>query len=308
MAFRRPLYWDSGLGGLREMGDGILSEIQYQTYQLYLANPTAILNIVGLGNLPSIYDTRLQAGAYSSSSSSFPGEGGTAEPSVVSVTYERVFQDLAAPSAPADTNNVRFPVYYDGSNVRAMTLTDMIDTFAIPAINTFIYGSSGSVYTVSSSSSVAGYNLVSSTPIFSDTRANTGAYTYDGIPETLDQPFTVTDFYLHRKPSSTITTTVPLFARSDGHLKEQTQGEFDAILQDTIWYATRNTTGYRVAYNLSTNSGAGIVNGSGMTDTRLDGSGAYTEWYVNGDDYRAQEFPNGSPYTVNTYYLLTYLY
>jgi len=33
------------------------------------------------------------------------------------------------------------------------------------------------------------------------------------------------------------------------------------------------------------------------------GSGDYQTRYVNTDDYRAQEFPNGTSTTINTYYL-----
>ena len=40
-----------------------------------------------------------------------------------------------------------------------------------------------------------------------------------------------------------------------------------------------------------------------MADTRLNGSGNYQTRFVNTNDYRAQEFPNGTPVTVNTYYL-----
>ena len=40
-----------------------------------------------------------------------------------------------------------------------------------------------------------------------------------------------------------------------------------------------------------------------MTDTRLNGSGNYQTRFVGADDYRAQEFPDGSPQTINTYYL-----
>ena len=39
-----------------------------------------------------------------------------------------------------------------------------------------------------------------------------------------------------------------------------------------------------------------------MVDTRLNGSGNYQTRQV-GDDYRAQEFPNGTPTTANTYNL-----
>jgi hypothetical protein len=40
-----------------------------------------------------------------------------------------------------------------------------------------------------------------------------------------------------------------------------------------------------------------------MADTKLDGSGNYQTRFVGADDYRAQEFPNGTAQTINTYYL-----
>ena len=40
-----------------------------------------------------------------------------------------------------------------------------------------------------------------------------------------------------------------------------------------------------------------------MGDTILNGSGNYQTRYVNTDDYRAQEFPDGTAVTANTYYL-----
>ena len=41
-----------------------------------------------------------------------------------------------------------------------------------------------------------------------------------------------------------------------------------------------------------------------MGDTRLNGSGNYqTRLREYADDYRAQEFPDGTPTTINTYYL-----
>ena len=43
--------------------------------------------------------------------------------------------------------------------------------------------------------------------------------------------------------------------------------------------------------------------GSGIADTRLNGSGDYQTRFVNTDDYRAQEFPNGTATTVATYFL-----
>ena len=40
-----------------------------------------------------------------------------------------------------------------------------------------------------------------------------------------------------------------------------------------------------------------------MVDTKLDGGGNYQQRFVNANDYRTQEFPNGSPQTINTYFL-----
>ena len=49
--------------------------------------------------------------------------------------------------------------------------------------------------------------------------------------------------------------------------------------------------------------GTGTSKGSGIVDTRLTGSGNYQTRQVNNDDYRAQEFPNGTSATINTYFL-----
>ena len=60
--------------------------------------------------------------------------------------------------------------------------------------------------------------------------------------------------------------------------------------------------------NLSSNTlryfigGGGTTLGTGMANTKLNGSGNYQTRQVS-DDYRAQEFPNGSVVTEATYYL-----
>jgi hypothetical protein len=40
-----------------------------------------------------------------------------------------------------------------------------------------------------------------------------------------------------------------------------------------------------------------------MTDSRLDGTGDYQTLFVGADDYRAQEFPDGSAQVINVYTL-----
>ena len=40
-----------------------------------------------------------------------------------------------------------------------------------------------------------------------------------------------------------------------------------------------------------------------MVNTILNGGGNYQQRFVNANDYRAQEFPNGTAVTANTYNL-----
>jgi len=75
------------------------------------------------------------------------------------------------------------------------------------------------------------------------------------------------------------------------------------LLQEWMKYtAVSSGDGYSLSYNIGT-SGSGNTRGSGMADTILNGSGNYQQRQVNNDDYRAQEFPNGSATTAATYYL-----
>ena len=67
-----------------------------------------------------------------------------------------------------------------------------------------------------------------------------------------------------------------------------------------IRYHTVNTAGSRIVYSIN---GAGNNRGSGMVDTRLNGSGNFQTRFINANDYRAQEFPNGTASTVNTFFL-----
>ena len=62
--------------------------------------------------------------------------------------------------------------------------------------------------------------------------------------------------------------------------------------------AVSSGDGYSLSYNIGS-SGSGNTRGSGMADTILNGSGNYQTRYVNTNDYRAQEFPNGTPTTLS---------
>ena len=156
---------------------------------------------------------------------------------------------------------------------------------------------------ISTSTSVTGSTEVSgsNTAVFTDTRADASAYTASGIPETSDQPTTIQNYYLHRINGVDNTFTNPLFIDGSNDIKEFVEGTFESLLQEWIRYtAADSPNNHTITYNFN---GSGNNRGSGMGDTRLNGSGNYQTRFINTNDYRAQEFPNGSATTVNTHYL-----
>ena len=310
MAVRKLLYYDSG--NLKEMTTAEMVEVQNRMIYAYGVSPTAVITQVsGSGALvDAMSDTRLQAGATSQSSSAFVAEGSTAEPSVVTVTYDKINLAYTATGSISNTTDsgTTFPVYFDGSNdIEAMTLADFKDTLIHPAIDLMISGTESSstagTYTITNSSSAASnYTNVSGTAVFTDTRANTGAYSSSGIPETLDQPTTITNYYLHRRDQSANTPSrIPLVIVSGNDLQEMSTATIDDVLGDWLRFtAGHSGDGYKISYNAATSGGN--TRGTAMLNTKLNGSGNY-QTLQSGDDYRSQEFPNGSAVTVTTYNL-----
>ena len=306
MAVRTPLINDSG--NLKEMSSAQVNEIVDQIVYQYSLNPSVALSVLGSGgNLSSISDTRLQAGAASTSTTAFPDEATTAEPSTVTVAYQRLEQTITTLSPTTDTGTT-WPVYYtSGGNIQSMNLQDVKDTFLHPAIDLLSAATTttqqAGTYTISTSTSLAGATNISATPIYVATRADTSAYTSGGIGETLDQPTTITSYYLHRIDGSNTSYSAPFFINSGNNLQEYDATAFQTLLQEWIRHtAASSTDGYKITYEIGT-SGSGETRGTSIVDTRLNGSGNYQTRFVDANDYRAQEFPNGSPTTINTYNL-----
>ena len=308
MAVRAPLKNNSG--NLQEMSTTEVNEIIDQIVYQYSLNPSVSLSVVGSsGTLSSITDTRLQAGAQSTSVSAFPSEATTAEPSVVTVTYDKISETRATITPTADTGTT-WPVYYtSGGAIQAMSLTDVKDTFLHPAIDLLSSGSlttqQAGTYHINTSTSVTGSTEVSgaNTAVFVDTRANTGAYSASSIPETQDQPTNITSYYLHKITGSDTSYTLPMSIDGSNNLQVFPEATFESLIQEWIRYtAVSSTDGYSLSYNIGT-SGSGNTRGSGIADTRLNGSGNYQTRFVNANDYRAQEFPNGTATTIATYFL-----
>ena len=309
MTVRNPLYVSGG--NLIAMSTGDIEQYRQKAIFLYSQAPSAVLTVVsGSGALISaIDDTRTKAGAASQSASAFVYADSTAEPATVTVSYDKVnlaYTSTGAINETADTGT-SFPVYYDNDTnaIRSMNLTDFLDTFIYPAIinlsSSTESAATAGTYTVTTSATAASnYTQVSSTAIFADTRANTGAYSAAGIPETLDQPSTITEYFLHRRDGTDNTPArIPLFVNSGNNLQEFSASDINTLVGDWLRFtAAHDTSGYKISYNIGA-SGNGAVRGSAMTDTKLDGSGLFQTLQVNIDDYRSQEFPNGTAQNIS---------
>ena len=308
MTARSPIWYNGG--SLQEMTAAEIVQWQVAGIFVYASGPTSALtvNTGSAGNLAAISDTRKSAGAASTNVSAFVAEGSTAEPGTVTVSYDRIHQAYTTSGVgqTADTG-ITFPVWWDNGNntLQAMTLADFKDTFVEPAIDLLVAGSesnnTGGTYTITTSATAAsGYTQVSSTAVFLDTRANVGAYAASGIPESVDQPTTITSYFLHRRDGadSTPSRNLLLLEGGSGGLIEGATAAMKTLIGNWIRYDAANTGGQKIVYTAATSGGN--TRGSGMVDTRLNGAGNYQQLQAGGDAYRSQEFPNGSAATITT--------
>jgi hypothetical protein len=310
MTARSPLWFNSG--NLQEMTAAEIVEWQAAGIFVYASGPTAVLTVSSssAGDLAAMSDTRKQAGVASDiSNSAFVPESITSEPTTVTVSYDRVDNTYTTSGIGQTADGgITMPVYYDGSGgIVAMNLTDFKDTFVEPAIDLMIAGTesnnTGGTYTVTTSSTAAtGYTNVSTTAIFTDTRADTSLYTAGGIPESLDQPSTITNYFLHRRNGADSTPSRNLLLiDGDSNLIEGATATMKNLIGNWIRFDTANTSGQKIVYTMATSGGA--TRGTAIVDTRLNGDGNYQTRLVNQDHYRSQEFPDGSPETITTYNL-----
>ena len=295
MAIRTPLKIDSV--NLKEMSATDTGNIISRMVYLYMTDPSVTLSyIANSGSLAAMNDTRTQASAATSHASSFQTSGAV---STITVSNDKIDESVTSNSVPADTSNIRFPVYNDSGNVRAMTLTDMYDSFVSLATNgTSTVIPAAQPYKIGTSAP-SGYTLVHATPIFVDTVANVSAYAAGSIPETRDQPTTLTNYYLYSNNGTAVTAPTPLYIDSNQNLKEYTAAELDVVLKEVVRYAAQSLTSNKLRFYID---GAGTTCGTGMVNKKYNGSGTQQQVQV-GDDYRTQRFPNGTAVAVNTYLL-----
>ena len=331
MTVRSPLVYDAGpantSGTFRHLTDAELLEWQTAIIDVYAADPSSVLTVVsGSGTIsPTMADTRLQAGAAQQGSdgfvAAFPNASQTGDVSTVTVNYDKVSGSFVTSNTGEVDSGYNFPLYYneDNDSIQPMNLEDLVDSIIEPTIDLMVAAvesdTTAGTYTISTSSSVTGYTEVSGagTAIYLDTRADTSSYSAAGIPETQDQPTTINSYFLHRKNAGSTTPSTQLLHLDNAYADPTNVKDFD-IRQYTIAEATTllgtwlkvyagEVSGYKITYSITTDGSGGNARGSSMVDTKLDGSGAFSTTLQDTNDYRAQEFPNGSAATVTTYTL-----
>lgn len=174
MAVRTPLKLD-GSNDLREMSTDEIELIQAEAARLYGLNPSVTLSVVASGgNLGTISDTRLEAGAGSSSVSAVPSQATTDDVSTITVNYSKLNSSVDTSEADWTNSTYSYPLYYDNGDLREMSPADFGDTFIKPAIDNITATSSnpGTYFISTTAGGIAGSTLVSTTPVFQDTRYN----------------------------------------------------------------------------------------------------------------------------------------
>jgi len=298
--------------GLREMNAAEMDALHAWVRYLYATNPSVTLSYVGSGgNLGTMTDTRLQAGAYLTRVERFPTEGETAEPSTVSVNYSRIEQTIA--SGLGIRNSFPRPLFMDyfsfsTPKIRRMSMAEVFTYIIRPPLmdiaSSLNYSGGYTFWNQTASSYIGattwdGGSYTDIGTIYNDTRANTGAYTAGGIPEALDQPFTATQYkLLYGNPSPTAQRPeMMVYNESPNSIRRYDWPSLNIWLKELVRYYAANNLSYSI------NGPGNFAQGVTISDTKLNGAGNYQTRYVNTNDYRAQEFPDGTSVAQNTYQL-----
>ena len=335
MAVRKPIYWDGT--AIRSMTAAQILEIKKRCVYLFggsdrPVNLTYDASNSGTG-MRRMLDTRDTAGTEASNSTSFGSNSpGNVNDGGASTTYDYIAlsQTDGSPSDPSDTNNIAFPLYQESTNVfRAMTKTDMYDTFINDAIDLLVDGNDrdGTYRISTNATSLTNHTRVNANPVFTDQRFDAeevhGSLTETTTKEILslsdvDQPLTIQNYYLYRTDQGTSYSVpsiqLPLQTNTDEDFVTYSSANFDTLLKSLLFYSAASRTPYIIHYDIE---GAGVdagtitdnastpqTRGDAMVDTTLDASVRIND--QDGDTYKSQNMPTGSAETETTYTLKIY--
>ena len=321
MTVYRPLVSDNNIR-IKECTSNEYDLMLQQIAYLYSQSPTVTLSIVASGGniSPTMTDTRYRSGTAARNTSgpwpsvtTYPSEAATGEPELLTFTYDKISQSTTSVAKP--TYSIK-PVRVDTDGVTEMTEADIIDTFIDPVVDAMVGANTTNVfgagaYYISTSSSISGSTNLG--VAYTDTKANLAGYAGSGIGTagTTQDVFTTINYNLFQIDGVTsvgggwrgplIVDYTSNGLNNPAGLRHMTQSEFDTYFAPLIRHAIYGYTGMTLRYNVD---GSGTIQGSAMTNTVLSGvTGNYVTYAATADDYRAQEFPNGTLITADTYEL-----
>ena len=329
MAVRTPVYYDGT--SIREVSADDITNIKKRCIYLWGGSRSVNLSYVSSGgNLQRMLDTRDKASAVRQDDHSFLNPASVTNQGA-ETQYQCINQSTAdgSPSDPGDANNRKYPLYLDGTSLRAMTKQDMLDTFIGPAIDILVEsGNRDGIYTIHDADTLADHTRIGSVTeqVFINQEFNKAFHGLnagqeqtlellpsDGSGATRDNPTTITDYYLFRANQGVYnngvvpTFNIPLFLRTDNDMQSYTQASIDTILSDLINWAASSQTGYRIRYEIGGTgedplTASGQSKGEAMIDTTLNGSAVVND-QDGADLYFSQRFPAGSSEIETTYVL-----
>ena len=333
MTVRRALVTKSD-EAIKEYTDSDKDQIHKRIARCYADNPSVFLEVVALGgNLtPAMADTRYRSGpakkstgnqdAVDDGAAEYPQEADTGEPEqIVEATYDKISQSRIDPGGhPSYYDWAAKPVYMEHDNsIREMSFQDVMDTFIDPVVDKIQLNSTdaraGGTFFISTATSHT--NCTDLGVVFTDTVTDTSVgagLSFDpaaiGTDDTYQEGTAIVQntFRLFKNDGVLETYRLPLVIdkTSNGRnnpagLREMTQNEFHQLFCGLIRAQIYNGGGHTLEYNIN---GIGTAKGTSMTNSELTGvTGNYQTRFVGTDDYRAQEFPNGTVAVVDTWTL-----
>ena len=315
MAVVKPLFINSD-NNLQEMTDAqVLLHKQKAIYQ-YSLDPSALLTVVSNSgaNMAAITDTRLKSGVSVVSVSADPSASTSAPSATTDVSFDKInFAYDTSSGQTEDSDNRAFPIYRNSDgDIRAMSLSDMKDTFLHPAIDLMVVADASAddsnvagTYRIHTASSLTDFTEVSGagTAIFTDTTSTgfaAGSIGTAGSTQTGSSSSVQSFFLLRRNGTDVDTNSIKLAQiNSDGDIQEYSDGGTELLGNWLKFTAGQSGDGYKITYAIGA-SVSGTQRGSSILNKQL-GSTVTSTTLVNADDYRAQQFPSGSATVTNTY-------
>mgnify|MGYP003676475065 FL=1 len=315
MAVVKPLFINSD-NNLQEMTDAqVLLHKQKAIYQ-YSLDPSALLTVVSNSgaNMAAITDTRLKSGVSVVSVSADPSASTSAPSATTDVSFDKInFAYDTSSGQTEDSDNRAFPIYRNSDgDIRAMSLSDMKDTFLHPAIDLMVVADTDNddpnvagTYRIHTASSLTDFTEVSgaNTAIFTDTTSTgfaAGSIGTAGSTQTGSSSSVQSFFLLRRNGTDVDTNSIKLAQiNSDGDIQEYSDGGTELLGNWLKFTAGQSGDGYKITYAIGA-SVSGTQRGSSILNKQL-GSTVTSTTLVDANDYRAQQFPSGSATTTNTY-------